>query len=140
ALALGLVGVGQVCGRLGYPALARRTSPATRTCAVLAAGAVTTMLLAVTSAAPALVLGAAVLAGASRGSYTLIQATAVSDRWGTAGFGTLNGIFTAPVTTATALAPSGGTLLAGLLGTPFAAYCLLASLIAIAAAVSLATR
>jgi hypothetical protein len=36
AAALGLVGAGQVCGRLGDATLSRRTSPPARTCTVLA--------------------------------------------------------------------------------------------------------
>ncbi|USX47803.1 MFS transporter [Dietzia kunjamensis] len=39
ALAFGLVGAGQVIGRLGYPPLTRRTTPQQRTLLILAAGA-----------------------------------------------------------------------------------------------------
>lgn len=140
AVALGLVGVGQVCGRLGYATLSRRTSAPGRTCAVIAAGGLAVGLLAVTSTLPAAALVASVLAGVVRGNFTLIQATAVSDRWGTRAFGTVNGIFLAPVTTATALAPGAGAILTRWLGTPRIAFFLLAGLAAAGSVLALATR
>jgi hypothetical protein len=97
-------------------------------------------LLAVTSTLPAAALATAALAGAVRGNFTLIQATAVSDRWGTRAFGTVNGIFLAPVTIATALAPGTGTILARWLGTPQNAFFLLAGLAAVGSTLALATR
>jgi predicted MFS family arabinose efflux permease len=140
AAALGLVGVGQVCGRLGYATLSRRTSAPARTCAVLAASGLAVGLLAVTSTLPAAALAAAALAGVVRGNFTLIQATAVSDRWGTRAFGTVNGIFLAPVTIATALAPGTGAILTRWLGTPRIAFFLLAGLAAAGSVLALATR
>jgi MFS family permease len=140
AAALGLVGVGQVCGRLGYATLSRRTSAPARTCAVLAAGGLAVGLLAVTSTLPAAALAAAALAGVVRGNFTLIQATAVSDRWGTQAFGAVNGIFLAPVTIATALAPGAGATLTRWLGTPRITYFLLAGLAAAGSVLALATR
>jgi hypothetical protein len=139
AFALGLVGIGQVCGRLGYT-LSRHTTASRRAAIILASGAVAVILLGAASAIPATALAVAVLAGAARGTYTLLQATAVADRWGTAQFATLNAIFLAPITTAMALAPGGGTLLMGWLGTPRTAYYLLAALIALGALLALTTR
>jgi MFS family permease len=140
ALALGLVGVGQVCGRLGYGQLSRRTSAPARACAVLAAGAAAVIALAATCPVPAAALAAAVLAGAVRGNVTLVQATAVSDRWGTETFGTVNGIFLAPVTVATALAPGGGVMLMHWLGTPRTAFFLLAGLTGLGSTLAPATH
>ena len=57
-----------------------------------------------------------VLVGATRGAGTLLQATLVADRWGSARYGALAGIFAAPITVATALAPWAATALADLLG------------------------
>ncbi|MBO0827427.1 MAG: MFS transporter [Streptosporangiales bacterium] len=114
AVTLGLVGAGQLLGRLGYGMLHRVLAPRWRTALVLFVGAVTIGLLAVVPL-PALVV-TAVCAGAARGTFTLLQATAVSDRWGTAHFGTLNGAFIAPVTAAIAVAPAGCALLAERLG------------------------
>ncbi|GAA1792960.1 MFS transporter [Actinomadura chokoriensis] len=116
AWALGLGGVGQVAGRLGYGSLARRTSVRARTVWILSLGAATTAGLAVLPGPVALLTAIAVLAGAPRGITTLLQATAVTDRWGTAAYGSLSGILAAPVTTATALAPWAGAALATALG------------------------
>lgn len=140
AAALGLVGVGQVCGRLGYATLSRRTSAPARTCVVLAADALAVGLLAVTYALSAAALAAAALAGVVRGNFTLIQATAVSDRWGTRAFGTVNGIFLAPLTIATALTPGAGAILTRWLGTPRIAFFLLAGLAVAGSSLALATR
>ncbi|MFC5754206.1 MFS transporter [Actinomadura rugatobispora] len=133
ATALGLCGAGQVLGRIGYPALTGRSSPRARTVAVLAAAAAGIALLAVVPGPPALLIAAAVFAGAVRGVYTLVQATAVSDRWGVRRFATLNGLATAPTALAVALAPAAGAFLAGLLGGYTAALTVLA-LVALAGA------
>ncbi len=66
ALVLGVGGVGQVLGRLGYAPLARRLGVRTRTLVVLATVAATTGLLGVLTWLPALV-AVAVLAGMVRG-------------------------------------------------------------------------
>jgi MFS family permease len=140
ALALGLVGVGQVCGRLGYGQLSRRTTATARTCAILGVGAVTVAGLGLATPVIPAVLAVTILAGAARGNYTLIQATAVSDRWGTRMFGTINGIFLAPVTAAIALAPVGGTLLMEWTGVPLEVLLLLAGVVAAGAVIALAAR
>ena len=59
---------------------------------------------------------AAVLAGMVRGVFTLLQATAVSDRWGVRHYGALSGILAAPLTLTTAVAPFVGAALAARLG------------------------
>jgi predicted MFS family arabinose efflux permease len=129
AVALGLCGVGQVLGRLGYARLADRTSPRTRTMAILAGGAVTIVLLAALPRHTAALLTVAVLAGAVRGIHTLLQATAVSDRWGTRHFATLNGVFSAPTVAAIAVAPGGAALLAEWLGSYPTAFAMLAVIV-----------
>ncbi|MGI5224456.1 MFS transporter [Actinoallomurus sp. CA-142502] len=126
AVALGLCGAGQVLGRLGYPRLAARTAPPGRAAAILTAGAVTVAVLGVLRGPGAVVV--AVLAGAARGMFTLLQATTIADRWGTRAFGHVNGVFTAPITVAIALAPGGGALLARLTGGYPVSYCVLAAL------------
>jgi MFS family permease len=138
AVGLGLCGAGQVLGRTFYVPIARRTSPRARTVIVLVVAAVTVVVLGVLPGPVAVLLGVAVLAGAARGVYTLLQATAVSDRWGTAAFGRVNGVFAAPITAVTALAPGGGALVADLAGGYPAAYTALAVL-TIAGAVAAAT-
>ncbi|MEV4001796.1 MFS transporter [Actinomadura sp. NPDC049753] len=119
AWALGLGGIGQVTGRLGYRTLVRRTSVRARTVVILAMSAATTAALAAIPGPVALLIALAFLAGATRGIATLLQATAVSDRWGTASYGALSGILAAPVTIATAVSPfTGAALAAGLGGYP----------------------
>ncbi|WP_241897556.1 MFS transporter, partial [Brevibacterium epidermidis] len=116
AIALGLVGFGQVAGRFGYPSLERHTSTRARTVILFASGAVGLWLLAFVSGPIWLLIGIAMLTGGVRGCMTLLQATAVSDRWGTKNFGAINGVFVAPITAGTALAPVAGPALAGVLG------------------------
>src|SRR5690625_2307129 len=116
AVALGLIGAGQVVGRIGYPQFARSTSARTRTVTIFAIGAMSLLTLALVPGPSWLLIVVAVLAGAVRGCHTLLQATAVSDRWGTKNFGTINAVFTAPMTFVGAFAPVAGPALASLLG------------------------
>ncbi|NYD51785.1 MFS family permease [Actinomadura luteofluorescens] len=116
AWALGLGGIGQVAGRLGYATLTRRLGVRTRTVCILAGSAVTTTALAVLPGPVPLLIAVAVLGGTTRGIATLLQATAVSDRWGTAVYGSLSGVMAAPVTIAGAIAPAAGAALAVALG------------------------
>ena len=127
AVALGLGGVGQVVGRLGYARFAAATSVTVRSVVVLAAVAVATAALALapTSAGVLIVLG--MVLGLARGIYTLVQATAVTDRWGPAAYGTLNGILTAPALAAAAVAPFVGAALAQVLGSYADAFLVLAA-------------
>lgn len=128
AVGLGLCGAGQVLGRLFYVPIAARTSPRARTFVVLAVAAVTVVVLGMLPGPASVLLVVAVLAGAARGVYTLLQATAVSDRWGTRAFGHINGVFSAPLTAIIALAPGGGALAADLAGGYPAGYTVLAAL------------
>ncbi len=116
AWALGLGGAGQTLGRTLYATLARRTRPATRTTALIGLGGVTTAALAVVSEPYAALVVLSVAAGMVRGNLTLLQATAITDRWGTTHYGRLSGLLAAPTTTASALAPFAGAALAAPLG------------------------
>ena len=133
AWALGLGGVGQVLGRLGYGRLARATSVRLRTVVILALTAIATALLAVLPGPVGLLIAAAMLAGAARGVFTLLQATAITDRWGAVHYGRLNGLLSAPALLATALAPWAGAALAQVLGGYPAVFAVLAGLAALAA-------
>lgn len=133
ALALGLGGVGQVLGRLGYGRLTAATTVRTRTAIVLLAAAATIVLLGLLPGPFLALIAAAMLAGAARGIVTLLQATAVTDWWGPAHYGRLNGLLSAPSTFAAALAPWAGAALAGPLGGYPAVFCLLGALAALAA-------
>ncbi|TQM09915.1 putative MFS family arabinose efflux permease [Pseudonocardia kunmingensis] len=137
AWALGLGGLGQVLGRLGYATLTAHTSVRIRSVVILAASAVATALLAVLPGPAVLLIGAAMLAGAARGVFTLLQATAISDRWGAAHYGRLNGLLSAPAMIATALAPWAGAALATALGGYSTVFAVLAGLAALAAVLAI---
>lgn len=140
AWALGLGGLGQVLGRLGYGRLAAVTGVRTRSVAILGTGAVTIALFAILPGPPALLIAVSVLAGAARGVFTLLQATAVSDRWGATHYGRLSGILSAPAMFATAFAPWVGAALAEPLGGYPAVFAVLAVLAVIAAGLIAGTR
>ncbi|MCX4578888.1 MFS transporter [Streptomyces sp. NBC_01571] len=116
AWALGLGGLGQTLGRTLYATLARRTGVTTRTVTLIGLGGITTATFAVVSGPFPLLVGIAIAAGMVRGNLTLLQATAVTDRWGTTHYGRLSGLLAAPATIASALAPFAGAALAGPLG------------------------
>jgi MFS family permease len=112
AIGLGSVGVGQLLGRLVLTFLMTRISTRTRPFVVGLGGAIVLVLLGEVPGPLSLLLLIGLLAGSVRGALTLVQATAVVDRWGQERLGVLNGAFAAPVTIATALAPVAGVLLA----------------------------
>ncbi|MGI3202945.1 MFS transporter [Streptomyces sp. GLT-R25] len=116
AWALGLGGAGQTLGRTLYATLARRTGVGTRTVALIALGGATTASLAAIPGPVPLLVALPVVAGMVRGNLTLLQATAVTDRWGSTEYGRLSGLLGAPVTVAGALAPFAGAVLAARLG------------------------
>nr|WP_246391393.1 MFS transporter [Nocardioides soli] len=135
ATALGIGGIGQVCGRLGYRRLDAATSTATRTRLVFAGVAVTTLALAVTPGPYAALVMLSFLAGMARGIYTLLQATAVTDRWGTTDYARLNATLALPLTASAAFAPWLATALAAGLGSHAATLVVLALLAAASLAV-----
>lgn len=116
AWALSLGGVGQVMGRLGYARLAAATNVRSRTVIVLLAGAASTALLGAVPGPAQLLILIGVLVGATRGIFTLLQATAISDRWGSTHYGHLSGLLSAPLTISAAVAPWAGAALAGWFG------------------------
>ena len=67
------------------------------------------------------------LGGAARGLFTLVQATAVSERWGPQGYGARNGILSGATMGAAAFAPWVGALLAVAVGGYGAAFWCLAA-------------
>ncbi|MER5385573.1 MFS transporter [Streptomyces sp. NPDC002688] len=139
AWALGLGGAGQTLGRTLYATLSRTTSATARTATLIAAGGATTAALALVHGPIPLLILLAVLAGVVRGNLTLLQATAISDRWGTSHYGRLSGLLSAPATVAAALAPWAGAALAGSLGGYDGLFVALAALSAAAAALALAS-
>ncbi len=138
AVALGLSGAGQVVGRLCYAAIVRHTGVLVRTAGIVLALAATTAVLGVLTTAAALIAGA-VVAGMARGVFTLLQATAVTDRWGRRHYGHLTGLLSAPMTVTMALAPFTGAAMADLFGSYRTAFLVLGAVAAVAAALSLRT-
>ncbi|WP_246498034.1 MFS transporter [Natronoglycomyces albus] len=112
AWALGLSGFGQVLGRLGYGTLVKHTSVTGRTAGVLIAGGIATSAIGFVSSPVSAVMALVLLTGALRGAFTLLEATAVADRWGTSGFGLRYGIFSLPSTLAISISPWAGTVIA----------------------------
>lgn len=133
AWALGLSGVGQVLGRLGYRRLTDRLGVRARTVVILVLTGVMTGVLAVLPGPAVLLVAAVMVTGAARGVFTLLQATAVTDRWGTTHYGRLSGLLSAPGLVALALAPWAGSALAAVLG-GYPALFVLLSAVAVAGA------
>nr|WP_307794312.1 MFS transporter [Actinospica acidiphila] len=128
-------GAGQTLGRTLYAALARRTAATARTTILIALGGLTTAAFAAVPGPYALLIAVSVVAGMVRGNLTLLQATAITDRWGATHYGRLSGILAAPATTAAALAPFAGAALATPLGGYGPLFLLLAS-VSVAAALT----
>lgn len=137
AWALGICGAGQLLGRIAYAPIAIRTGPTTRAVAILAVGAATTLATALIAGPLGPVFATVVLLGAARGAFTLLDATAITDRWGPHGYGTLHGILSAPATIAIALSPWAGAHLANWAGGTPQMFTLLAALTALAAVIIL---
>ncbi|NYI67623.1 MFS transporter [Spelaeicoccus albus] len=116
ATTLGLVGAGQLAGRFLFTVLPRHAAPSSQLTVLTVTGAVALGLIAVIPGPAAILIASAIFAGAIRGSATLVQANAVSERWGTEQYGTLNGLLSAPVTFAMAAAPFLGSFVFGLTG------------------------
>ncbi|MDQ0601974.1 MFS family permease [Streptomyces canus] len=138
--ALGLGGAGQTLGRTLYAAIARRTRTTARTTALIALGALATAALALVPGPYALLVALSVAAGMVRGNLTLLQATAITDRWGTTHYGRLSGLLAAPTTAASALAPFAGAALAAPLGGYPQLFGLLALIAGLAALVTFGTK
>ena len=112
AWGLGLLGAGQVLGRVVYVALPHAGSPWVPLALTAAASALTLGLLALVPGPPWLLILIGIGAGAVRGAQTLVQGSAVADRWGTRDYGAINGAFAAPITAVTAIGPALGPVLA----------------------------
>ncbi|MBY4401441.1 MFS transporter [Rhodococcus fascians] len=136
ATALGLGGAGQVLGRIGYLPLQRFAGTRVRTVGIIAATAMTTILLGVATSVVTLI-AVAIGAGLARGLVTLVQATAITDRWGPSEYGHLSGIMSAPIVIAMASAPWAGAVLAEWTGSYSGAYIALGLLALIAIGLAL---
>lgn len=128
ATALGVGGVGQVVGRVFYGPVLSQVGPTARAVTTIAGVVVTTGALALWQSPLALVCVLSFLSGTVRGIFTLVQATAVVDRWGVGDIGQRNGILTGAVTVVAAFSPWVGAMLAAVLGSYDATFALLAGL------------
>jgi MFS family permease len=133
AMVLGLGGVGQVLGRVGYARFAAATGVTARGVIVVGAVALFTAAFALAPPVTGVVIVLGMLLGLARGLYTLVHATAVTDRWGPTSYGRLNGVLTAPALAASALAPFAGALLATATGSYARAFLVLAALAGVGA-------
>ncbi|WP_336880058.1 MFS transporter [Rhodococcus globerulus] len=138
ALTLGLGGAGQVVGRLFYLPFAARTTVRMRTVSVIAVAGLSTAGLGLTGVAIVLI-GLAIGAGLVRGIFTLIQATAITDRWGREHYGRLSGIMSAPIVIAMALGPWAGSVLSMWSGSYAHAYLILGAVAVVAAVIGAAS-
>ena len=112
AWALGLLGAGQVIGRLLYVAIPHTAAPWVALAATAGLSVVGLALLAIVPGPPWLLISIGVGVGAVRGAQTLVQGSAVADRWGTRNYGSINGVFAAPITAIGAVGPALGPLIA----------------------------
>lgn len=133
ALALGLTGIGQLIGRLAYAPISRRAGTVVRSMIVFGAITVCTAALALISRPALLLFGFSIFLGMARGIFTLLSATAITDRWGPSGYGRLNGVMTAPMMISQAVAPGIGAALAIPLGSQHSAFWILAGVCALGA-------
>lgn len=116
AWALGLLGAGQVIGRLVYVLVPHRTAPWVPLATTSGSAIVLLCLMALVPGPPWLLIAIGIAAGAVRGAQTLVQGSAVADRWGTRNYGRINGVFAAPITAVAAFGPSLGPLVATAVG------------------------
>lgn len=130
AWALGLLGAGQVVGRLIYVALPHGSAPWVPLTVVAATSGLALAALALAPGPPWLLVTIGVAAGAARGAQTLVQGSAVVERWGASNYGSLNGVFAAPVTAIGALGPALGPIVASASGS-FSAMALLGAGVAV---------
>jgi MFS family permease len=132
AWSLGLLGAGQIIGRLVFVAVPRAAEPWVPLAATAGLSALFLALLSLVPGPPWALVALAVAAGAVRGAQTLVQAAAVVDRWGARNYGTINGVFAAPVTVLIATAPAIGPVVAQSVGS-YATMALIAAAAAMVA-------
>ncbi|WP_267422223.1 MULTISPECIES: MFS transporter [unclassified Curtobacterium] len=138
ATAFGLVGVGQVLGRVLFTFGPAARGPGQDIAVGLAAVA-SLLALAFLPGLAGVAITSAVVAGAARGAVTLVQASAVVDRWGAQHAGFLAGVFAAPVTIASAVAPAVGVWVVEL-ASPRTAIVVLAVVCAVGAVLAATVR
>ena len=133
ATVLAVGGVGQVAGRLAYAPVLGRAGPDAKMSIVLVVTTATTLGLAAVSEPLLALCGISLVAGAARGAFTLIQATAVTDRWGIASYGARSSVLSGVVHLGSASSPWLCALAAAGLGGYHEAFVMVAAFAALAA-------
>lgn len=133
AIVLGVIGIGQLVGRVGFGRFGTGRARTVRNMVIVWSLAIATMLFVLISEPAWLMVAFAVLLGAARGAGTLMHATMVVDVWGPERYGALIGVFTMPITLAQAIAPWAGAAIAAELGSFRAMNVIVAALIAVSA-------
>jgi hypothetical protein len=90
-------------------------------------------LMGVLPGPPWVLIVVGIAAGAVRGAQTLVQGSAVADRWGIRNYGSINGVFAAPITAISALGPALGPVVAVAVGGYSAMAFVMAGLAVVAA-------
>lgn len=134
AVGLALLGAGQLLGRLLFHFAPGPQRPRFALGMVGVVAAITVGLMGIVPGPPWALIAVGIVAGAVRGVLTLVQASAISDRWGTRNYGAINGIYAAPVTVVMALAPVIGPLVAHVTGS-FSMMAIVMAVVAIVAAI-----
>jgi len=138
AWAVGLAGAGQVGGRLAYPILSHRLQPHSRAAFMIALLAASLLAQALVPGPEWLSIGVAVIGGAARGLFTLVNATLPADLWGSERYAAISGVYQAPLAAAGALAPGAGAAIAAVTGGYPMLFSVLAATSAGAAVIALA--
>lgn len=133
AAVLGVIGLGQLAGRLGFGRFATGRARTARNLVIVSSLVVATLLFVLVSGPAWLMVPFALLLGAARGAGTLMHATMVVDLWGPERYGALIGVFTMPITLAQAISPWAGAALADRLGSFRAMDLVVAGLVACSA-------
>jgi predicted MFS family arabinose efflux permease len=107
----GLLGVLSVTGRLATTAGSRRVSPAVATALVFLVQAVAAAALPMAGRSQAGAVVCVIGVGLGFGVSTIARPAILADRYGTAGYATIAGILSVPLTVAKALAPLGAAAL-----------------------------
>ncbi|GAA4162045.1 MFS transporter [Gryllotalpicola daejeonensis] len=138
AWAVGLAGAGQVGGRLVYPLLDHRLRPRTRAAFVFGLLAASLLAQSLVTGPEWLSVAIAVVGGAARGLFTLVNATLPAELWGPERYPAISGVYQAPLAAAGGLAPGAGAAIAAVAGGYPALFEILAALAAVAVVIALA--
>ncbi|WP_460624056.1 MFS transporter [Kineococcus endophyticus] len=132
ATTLGLLGAGQLVGRLLYGPVVRSRSSTTGIVFVVVIAGGSILGLALLPPVVGVLITSAVVFGAARGAFTLLQASVVADRWGQQHYGAVAGVFAMPITTATAMAPWAAAAVTSLMGSNITTYLMTAAVLGLA--------